>query len=233
LRRADRIVSSGAAETLRLRQLGIPEDQIAVIPPGVVPPSPPLPRVEICRRLGVAEAVRLIVVVGPLQRYKGGYEAIWAFDILGQLFDDLHLVLVGEGRERLRLQRFAAELRGGERVHVVGWQADVSSLVAAASVVWAPVLKDAGHIGVLEAMAAGVPVVASRWPGLEELIVDGETGALMPPGEKAGLGRQTRLLLENEQRRRQMGDAARRRATEHFSAEALYANYARLFGNAV
>jgi glycosyltransferase involved in cell wall biosynthesis len=68
----------------------------------------------------------------------------------------------------------------------------------------------------LEAMAAGRPVVASNLPGLAELVADGETGLLVPPDDKLALARASRVLLEDEPRRRRMGEAARERARTRF-----------------
>jgi glycosyltransferase involved in cell wall biosynthesis len=70
-------------------------------------------------------------------------------------------------------------------------------------------------------MAAGRPVVASRLPELTEIIVDGETGFLVPPGDKTALARQTRRLLEDADLARRLGEAGRRRAAECFSLARL------------
>jgi glycosyltransferase involved in cell wall biosynthesis len=230
LRRADRVVAADRGEAERLRRLGVPDERLAVVPPGVEPPQRHGGRTP--RALGLPDEARMVLVIGPLERYKGGYEAVWAFDMLGQLVPDLHLVLAGEGAEIPRLRRFAAQLRGGSRVHFVGRQRELAPLLAEAEVVWAPVRADAGRCAVLEAMAAGVPVVASRVPAMEEIVADGETGILVAPGDKAALSRQTRLLLDDAQRRRQVGDAGRRRAAEQFTAAAVREAYIRLYEGA-
>src|SRR5262249_19729192 len=133
LRRADRVVASGPSEADRLRRAGVREGQIAVIPPGVAVPPTQTPDVrEIRRGLGLPEGARVVLAAGPFERYKGGYEAVWAFDIVSQLFDNLHLVLAGGGGELPRLRRFAAELRGGRRVRFTGPVPDVAGLLSVA-----------------------------------------------------------------------------------------------------
>jgi glycosyltransferase involved in cell wall biosynthesis len=78
-------------------------------------------------------------------------------------------------------------------------------------------------------MAAGRPVVASDLPGLAEIVRAGETGLLYAPGDKAALAKQTRLLLDNPAQQRQMGEAGRRRAEEHFTVAAMVRRYASLY----
>jgi glycosyltransferase involved in cell wall biosynthesis len=111
-------------------------------------------------------------------------------------------------------------------VHLTGPVADVGPWLARAEVVWAPSLRDGGRFAVLEAMATGRPVVASDVPALAELVVAGQTGYLVPPGDKAGLARQTRLLLDQPDLARQLGLAGRQRVSERFGLEAFCASVA-------
>jgi glycosyltransferase involved in cell wall biosynthesis len=79
-----------------------------------------------------------------------------------------------------------------------------------------PSLEEGGRMATLEAMAAGRAVLASNLPGLADLVADGETGLLVPPDDKLALARAARVLLEDEPRRRRMGEVARERARTHF-----------------
>ena len=92
-----------------------------------------------------------------------------------------------------------------------------------------PSLKPRGFNVALEAMTAGKPVVASRLPGLTEIIEDAENGFLVQPGDKVNMAKKTRLILDDANRRRQMGEAGRRRAQERFSVDSLAQAYSRLY----
>jgi glycosyltransferase involved in cell wall biosynthesis len=230
LQRADRLVAWSQAEEQAYQELGVPREKICRIPPAVAleERSPGDPRAfRAAHRL--PENARLLIGVGPLEPHKGFREAVWAFDILKYLYDDLHLVLIGEGSDRDRLEGFTGAIQARDRVHFVGRQADVADWLAQAEAVWVPRRGAGGVNVVLEAMAAGVPVVASRVPGMAEVVTDEETGYLVPPGDKVALARQTRLLLEDSPRRQQFGAAGRKRAAEHFAVADLVSRHAALY----
>src|SRR5262249_18324101 len=126
-------------------------------------------------------------------------------------------------------ETFAAAVQVLAGVHFTGADADVPALMSRAEVVWVPGRVECGMQVVLEAMAAGRPVVASNWPRLAELIREGETRYLVPPGDKTAIARQTQGLLTDAALRRSMGEAARRRVAEHFRADKLAERCARVY----
>ncbi|HMC66595.1 MAG TPA: glycosyltransferase [Gemmataceae bacterium] len=207
---ADRWVASHPGEITGYRRRGVPAENIVHIPPGVAVPTAhcPLP------------TAHLLLSIGPIERRKGFRDAIWAFDILRFLYDDLQLVIAGNGPDLPRLKEFARAIQATDQVHFPG-PPDVSSLLRQATVVWVPSTAEGGQQVALEAMAAGRPVVASRLPGLAELIIDGQTGYLVPAGDKVGRAKQTRRLLDNPELARVMGEAGRRRVLQHFSIDQL------------
>jgi glycosyltransferase involved in cell wall biosynthesis len=228
LRQAARVVASGAAEAERCRQNGLAPDRIAQVPFGVelhkaegkgAPDPLPVP----------ITGSRFLLGVGPIAFHKGFQDAIWAFDILKFLYDDLQLLLVGEGPDRGRLEAFSRNIRIPGRIHFLGPRHDLNWLMAHCEAVWVPSHVDAGRNVALEAMAAGRPVVASRLPGLAEIVVDGQTGFLVPPGDKPALARQTRSLTDNAGLRDQMGAAGRQRVREHFAVERMVAGLVQLY----
>jgi glycosyltransferase involved in cell wall biosynthesis len=222
-----RVTAAGATEAGRCRQFGLPADRVAVVPPGVVcnAAAPGVAR----RALGLPASARLIVGVGPLEPGKGFHDAVWAFNILQGLYDELHLVLIGAGPEEERLRRFARSIQTGGRAHFVGPQAFVAGYLADAEVVWAPDRAGASRNVVLEALAAGRPVVAAPVADVAELLGDDTAGLRVPPGDRAGLARLTRRLLDDAGLRRRLGEAGRQRAEQEYDAAIMVRRFAELY----
>ncbi|HYV37827.1 MAG TPA: glycosyltransferase family 4 protein, partial [Gemmataceae bacterium] len=224
LRRADRVLVANDAEALRYEAMGLPSGKLRVVRPGVRlhyeqadGSGDPL-----CKSAtAVEESAPRIVCAGALEPHKGFYEAIWTFDILHFADRETELTIAGEGSERRRLEEFAARADLRERIHFTGKFTTIEPLLAQAALAWVPSLSDSGTGVALEAMAAGLPVIAARWPGLADIIVDGETGFLVHPGSKIELAQKTRLLLDDSALRRRLGEAGQRRAEELFTHHAF------------
>jgi glycosyltransferase involved in cell wall biosynthesis len=233
LQKTDRIIARNQADVHTYRNLGVPAAKTCLILPGVaITETAPVDAHAFRNGHQLPHNARLLMGVGSLEPSKGFREAIWAFDIVKYLDDDLHLVLIGDGTDRDRLEGFARSINALDRIHLVGRQPDVLAWLAQAEVVWIPSLADTGVNVALEAMAAGRPVVANRWPSLAEIIEDGETGYLVPPGDKVALARQTRLLLDDVSRRQQFGDAGRTQAGSRFGVAELVRRHVELYQSA-
>jgi glycosyltransferase involved in cell wall biosynthesis len=152
--------------------------------------------------------------------------------MLKYVFPDLHLILIGDGPDRSRLEQFVRLIEAEGHVHFLGHQPDAAALLGHAEVVWVPSRKHGGVNVALEAMAAGRPVVASRLPALAEVLSDGKTGFLIDPGDKMALARKTRWLLHDPNRSRQMGEAGRQRGERDFSATGFVERFARVYEQA-
>jgi glycosyltransferase involved in cell wall biosynthesis len=231
LGRADRVAARGPAEDEQYRRLGLAAEKIARVPLGVgldqeTKARSPRPRIG---GEELPETAPFVLGVGPLEPGKGFHDAVWAMGILRFLFPDLHLVLIGDGPDRERLSAFAHATEVGGRVHLVGPQEDLAPWLAHCTAVWVPSRQACGRQSALEAMAAGRPVVASRLPALAEIVADGVTGFLIAPGDKKALARQTRLLLDDADLGRRLGDAGRRRAAEHFGVTPMVEGYASIY----
>jgi glycosyltransferase involved in cell wall biosynthesis len=220
LRDADRVVVTGDFEAERCLKLGVMKERVFGVSPAVALPGEGVKPTPLPNSVP-AEKARFVVVMGRLERHKGFRDAIWAFGILRFLYDDLHLLLIGAGPDRGRLEEFARSTQCLARVHFLGERADGPSLLAHAEVVWATDQADGGINVALEAMAASRPVIATRQPGLAEVIVNGQTGFLVPPSNPAELARQTRTLLDDPALRERLGSAGRQRVTEHFRVDEL------------
>ncbi len=217
-RNAGRVIAIGQAEAEDYRRLGVPDSRLSVVPPGVKVTETAAPA-SVWK--GLPDGARVLLLVGPIAMHKGHREAVWALNVMRCLYDDVHLVIVGQGHDEERVRRFGEIIRMSEWVYYAGEVADVGPWLAQADVVWVPSLREVGRQAALEAMAAGRPVVASRLPGLAEVIDDGRTGYLVTPGDKAELCRQTRILLEHAELRREMGEAGKRRVAERFAPERM------------
>jgi glycosyltransferase involved in cell wall biosynthesis len=234
IRNAAAVVAATEWEARRYLGAGVPPPQLARIPLAVEPHSEgaasPEPALVSSR---LPANARLLVCVGPVERCKGFRDAIWALDILKYLYDDLHLIIAGEGPERGALEQFARAVGADDRVHFVGAQADIAHWLQRSEIVWVPSIAASGRSVALEAMAAGKPVIASSVGGLPDIIVPGQCGWLVPPGDKAALARQTRFLLDNDSQRRQFGDAGKQRVRESFATEVVCRAYAELYHRAI
>lgn len=222
LRRVERLLVAGAAEAQECQRRGI-VDKLLQVPLGVEA-APAAVDTAAARQVlaahGVDPAARLIVCLGPLEAGKGFRDAVWSFDILRFLFQDLRLLVIGEGSRRPELEEFIRASRTGELVKVLGTQPDVAPFLELAEMVWVPTHGMRGRNAALEALAASRPVVASRVGNLAEIIEDGVTGFLIPVSDKAALARQTRVLLDDAELCRRMGAAGRQRAVDkHAVAE--------------
>jgi glycosyltransferase involved in cell wall biosynthesis len=225
LRRADGVLASGLEQAERYRRLGVAAQRLHVLRPGVGAAEPE----PAATAPGLPPEARVVLGVGPLAPHKGFRDAVWAFDILRFLYEDLRLVLLGGGPGRAALEHFAGAAGVAPHVHFLGPVPAVGPWLERADVVWVPSLRPAGVGAALEAMAAGRPVVSSDLPELREVVADGETGLLFKPGDKAALARQTRALLDHTGLRRRLGAAAREHARKHFAAARAVRQAARLY----
>ena len=167
-------------------------------------------RRQLLAELGLPEDSRLVGLVGRLWPQKRVKDAIWAADLLKVIRDDVHLLVIGDGPQRDRLRRFRDQVRIADKVHFLGERSDVPRLMPHFDVLWSTSGYEGQSNVVLEAMAAGVPVVATDIPGTRELVSAGETGYLVPVGDRAGFRQVHRAAAE---RPRPVRPALRRRAS--------------------
>jgi glycosyltransferase involved in cell wall biosynthesis len=199
--------------------------QARVIYPGVVVPesaerqTPSTPRAT----------GKVVGTAGRLAPIKGIPNLILAIAGLRADIPDVRLEIAGAGPAQPSLERQVRELGLNDCVTFLGWQVDLQSVMSGWDVFVAPSLEEAFSISALEAMAAGLPVVASSVGGLPELVEDGCTGWLVPPGKSEALVARLRELLLNPDQRRAFGGAGRARARTHFSAERMVADISGIY----
>lgn len=192
LRSADRIiaVSEGAAEALIAT--GVSRSKIRVVQNGPLMSA----RATLTDASGAAELSHpAIVTVAGLVERKGVHVLMEAFGQIAESHPQAHLYFVGDGPERQALERRRAELPGGERVHIEGFQSDPVRYMRAAEIFVLASFRDPFPLAALEARGAGAVVVASDVDGLPEAVDRGEAGLLVTPGDTDGLAAALDRLL--------------------------------------
>lgn len=172
----------------------------------------PRPRNDAAPVLGTA--ARLVPI-------KGVSLLLRAFALLATDGGQVRLEIAGEGPELESLRRQSEALGVANRVDFLGWRNDLPDVIARWDAVVIPSLFEAFPVIGIEAMALGIPVVATAVGGLPELVENGKTGWLVAPGDADALAERLRQLLADGAARRAMGLAARERARRRFSAEAM------------
>jgi len=213
---------------------GTPAEQIRIIPNAVPMPSPSnVTRRQLLAELGLPERSRLIGSVGRLWPQKRVKDAIWAADLLKVIRDDVHLLVIGDGPQRDRLQRFRDQVHIGDKVHFLGRRGDVPRLMPHFDLLWSTSGYEGQSNVILEAMAAGVPVVATDIAGTRELVVPDTTGYLVPVGDRATFAKYAERLLNDAALSARLGDAGRRRVQDEFSVEKMIERHAALYREAL
>jgi glycosyltransferase involved in cell wall biosynthesis len=221
LRAAGAITACSGDLRERALRLGAPPERTRTVPYGVDTAafSPAVPSAGWRRRLGVPEGSVLVLAVGRLVEKKGFASLVEA----AALVPGIHVVIVGDGDLRGELERLA---RGrGSPVTLAGTleRADVAAALGEADILAVPSVVDrAGNVdglpnALLEGLAAGRAVVASRVAGIPDVVEDGVNGILVPPGGVSALAAALRLLAAEPATRARLGAEARRRSESRLS----------------
>ncbi|MEZ4688296.1 MAG: glycosyltransferase family 4 protein [Bacteroidia bacterium] len=164
----------------------------------------------------------LILMSARLSPEKGIDRALRCMALLKANGINATLRILGRGPQGPELKALASELGVQNMVEFAGFVAHVPDELSRASLfLFTPVRGEGTSFALLEAMAAGLPCLAFESPSLDEVIVDGKTGYLLPPGDEAGMAEAIGRLLNDEDLRKQLGENSRKRAFEHFSLERL------------
>jgi glycosyltransferase involved in cell wall biosynthesis len=221
LRAAGAVTACSGDLRERALRLGALPERTRTVPYGVDAAafSPDVPSADMRRRLGVPEGAVLVLAVGRLVEKKG---FAWLVAAAAQA-PGVHVVVAGDGDLRRDLEEKARAL--GAPVSFAGAldRKDVASAMAAADVVAVPSIVDrAGNVdglpnALLEGLASGRAVVATRVAGIPDVVEDGQNGLLVPPGDEAALAAALRRLVAEPQTRSRLGIEARRRAEGRLS----------------
>jgi glycosyltransferase involved in cell wall biosynthesis len=197
---------------------GLPEERFVVVPGGAPPArTSDVSRDQLLGDLKLPADARLIGVIDRLVPENRLKDLIWAADLVRVLHDNLRLLVIGDGPERPQLERFARLASDLEHIRFLGERSDLWRIVPHLDVLWNGSEQAGYATAVMDAMAAGVPVVASDVPGHRDLVVHGETGFLVPIDDRAAWARTTDRLLTGADLAARLGTAARERVLGQFS----------------
>jgi glycosyltransferase involved in cell wall biosynthesis len=213
-RRAQHIIAVSSAIRQRLIERdAVPQERITVIHNAVIPaPDAPPSALPDDLREGP-----LVGVVARLQPEKGVADFLKAAARVSAAFPEARFLVAGDGPLREELFALAEHLGVGERVRFLGYRADARALIGLLDVLVVPSLTEGAPLIVLEAMAAGIPVVASAVGGIPDQIRHDKEGLLVPAGDPAALGDALLELLQDPARARSLGEAGRLRADSEVS----------------
>jgi glycosyltransferase involved in cell wall biosynthesis len=221
--RADAFVAISAAVRAELIAAGYDQDRIIELPNGVpVPDLPWSPRAD-------WPVSPHSIFVGRLAVEKGLHSLVDAWPIVRQMFPDARLTLVGEGPERSALESRVSRLGLGDAIKLPGSVAEPGSILRGADLFVLPSREEGMSIALLEAMALGIPLVASAIPGNLKLVDEGIHGRLARPDDPADLARAINAQWSDLANAVRMGLEARGRVQEHYSISAVARAHLDLF----
>ncbi len=167
--------------------------------------------------------------VGQLDERKGIAVLLAAFEKILSQVPAARLVLVGEGPLRAMIENKIQQQRWQNHLHLAGFVENIPAVMAAIEVLALPSFWEGFGLVLIEAMAAGKPVITTNLSSMPEIVEHGQTGFLIPPGDAEALARHACELLQNDNRRRALGEAARVRVRRNFSHAVMMQRLEELF----
>ncbi|MGC9328077.1 MAG: glycosyltransferase, partial [Candidatus Hinthialibacter sp.] len=216
-----------------VQSIGLPKEKLVMIHNGLESISP-FDSIEAIREdvhfeFGFDKEDCIVGVAAQLRPAKRHDLLIQATARLKDRFPRMRLLLAGQGETEEDLRALAVSKGVEKQVVFAGFRSDVDRLLRGMDIFALPSDVEGQPVSVLEAMYAGLPIVATRVGGLPEVVVAGETGFLCQPGNVEELCRALTRLLDSPELRRQMGDAGLARVQKHFSAERMARRFEGLY----
>ncbi len=224
------------SESLRRFCIGVegaPPGKVVTIYYGIEPPTE-LPkgtaRAALRNELGLRSDAVLVGMACRLVEQKGVVYALRGFEKVAGRDVDAHLVIAGDGPLRESLEAEAHESGLDGRVHFLGWRDDVQAIMAGLDVFLMPSLWEGFGMALLEAMGQSLPIVATRVSAIPEIVIEGETGLLVPPSDPGAIAKALNSLLADPASRREMGARGRARLIDHFGADRMVEKTIKFYG---
>jgi glycosyltransferase involved in cell wall biosynthesis len=228
----DRVVTLTAGENRDYLELNVyPREKLVKIHSGVdiekfkqVPDS----AVEKKRSLGLGQDGLVVGFIGWLMPIKGPMHLLRAMATVWQDHDDTNLVLIGKGDLDVALRAEAMKMSANGRVNFLGWRSDIDAIMPLLDILVLPSLNEGMGRVLVEAMAAGKPIVASNVGGIPDLVQHEYNGLLVPPADEKALAAAIMQLINNPEKAKLMGQRGRERCHQ-FSVEAMTEKIDRLY----
>ena len=224
-RRTDRLVAVSDVVRNELLELGIGVTaQYAVVPLGLELDrfvNAERSRGQLRAELGIPADVPLVGIVARLVPIKAHEVFLRAAAILAAREAGARFLIVGDGERRAELEALSTNLGLDRSVEFLGWRPDLDRVYADLDLVVLCSRNEGLPVALIEAQAAGRPVIATRVGGVPDLVVSGDTGLLVPPDDPDALARAIQSLLDDVEMRDRLGRAGRRRVVPAYNAERL------------
>ena len=227
LRRTARViaVSQAVAEGLRAQGIFDP-DKIVCIHNGIDVDRFEKGREDVASRAQAADGKLRVGMIGHLAPIKGQEDFIRAAAVVCDGRDDVEFIIAGEDKSRSRehrrsLEQLINELSLNQHVRLIGWIEDVAKLLPTLDLFVSPSRSEPFGLSIVEAMAGGVPIVATMSEGAREIIDDDQTGRLVPIGDVEALAKAIGKLLSDPKERVRLSENARRAVSGRFSLERM------------
>lgn len=219
-------VNSGVVARFYHERCGIPFEKLVIIPNGVrAVERPPVPRAT----LGVREDAFVVCCAGRLSAEKGFDRVIDALATPALRARPVELVIAGDGPLRAALEARAADRGVADRVHLLGHRPDLPGVLRAVDALVLSSLQEGMPNALMEAMALGLPCVATLVGGVAELVVDGASGLVVPASAPEPIAAALVRLIDDPALARRLGAAARERMAREFTVEANVRRFEALY----
>ena len=207
----------------------LPRDKLVVIPNGLDIQRYPAEKAADLTQFGVPAGSRTILYAGRLHPQKG---LDWMLRLTPPLLDqlpDCRLLIVGDGPQQAELQRLCRNLGIAERIHFAGWRPDLAEILRGCALLVLPSRWEGMPNVLMEAMASGLPIVATRAPGVEELLGPLADRQAVPLGAAEAFVSKIVWMLQNPRKAADLGNQNRRRVSQHYTIRRMIASYEQLY----
>ncbi|QDT56025.1 Putative glycosyltransferase EpsD [Caulifigura coniformis] len=226
----DALLGNSESVATFYEQQGVPRSLISVIPNAVTPPPrPTTSRAEFLNSLGFTPETKLVGVIGRLAKQKRVDDLLWGMQVLRQAEPTARMLIIGDGPERAHLQQHARDVEVADFVNFLGHRDDAASLIHHLDAFWLGSGFEGMSNSLMEAMAAGTPVIASDIPPNRELITHGVHGYLANVGDGVAFAQYSVKLFQDPALRQSLSTAARDRMQSEFSVPRMIERHAAVY----